>query len=195
MINAVDAPPLLEFYMARHGETNAKDKEELIAGPGAVLTQNGIDQSLQLGELIKAIFPNPDAYHLAVSHLPRALHTAELAIGRLPEEDEIDEHLQEQDAGAHSGFLRMDDLEKMKRSPMGLLKLLLGRPELPSDFNNRIQGATHKHFEEAAEAEKILLCITHGGVIHQIAKNVGIDLKVRDVKNAGLYHFVLNSKG
>ena len=174
-------PPLppYEFYMVRHGESEANSRQ-CAAGGGldSPLTETGIQQAKTLASVIHHLPVKPSRIY----HSPqiRAKHTAgylnELLQLEMIEMANLKEHL-------------FGDWENM---PWLTMRALVEKGENPpngetyDEFAARIGDAIHKIFETQHAAPPML--VAHGGLFKSIARLY--KLRIEPVSNCALYHYV-----
>lgn len=174
-------PPLpsFEFYMVRHGESEANVRQ-VAAGGGldSPLTETGIQQAKTLASVIHHLPVKPSRIY----HSPqiRAKHTA----GYINESLKLD-------------MVEMDNLKEhmfgdWENAPWLTIRALAeqgGNPpngETYDEFAQRVGAAIHHIFETAHTAPPML--VAHGGLFKSIARLYG--LRIEPVANCALYHYV-----
>jgi broad specificity phosphatase PhoE len=188
-----DTLPLRDFYIVRHGETD-HNAAGLVGGEKAKLTQNGREQAKTLGALLQKAFPDPDAYVLAVSDLPRTVKTAKFALGRPILDHEKEPGLREQSAGRLGGRMPAEVLHRREQSWAGKLTLALAGPELYKPFAKRMRHAMSRLLDECPK-DKALLCVSHSRFMHRLAQELAVNLPEEGINNTMLCHFVPDAKG
>lgn len=172
--------PARHFYMIRHGETEANQKQIMAGSADSPLTDLGRAQAEAARIVVENLEIKPAAiYH---SHLSRARDTAEIINTTLQIPSYEDPDLAELHAGGLEG------------APYSQCRPMLdGWTDPPGGetfefFFERIARAKTKAF--TAHPDKPVLIVCHGGVFRGFAKLYGLD--IWGVRNCELHEFIPN---
>lgn len=174
-------PPLppYEFYMVRHGESEANVRR-VAAGGGldSPLTDLGIQQAKTLASAIHHLPIKPSrVYHSPqVRAKNTAQHLNEFLKLEMVEMDNLKEHM-------------FGDWENMIWDKLRPIAEAGGNPpngESYDDFASRVGNAIHQIFTNQHEAPPII--VAHGGLFRSIGRLY--QLKTDPVANCALYHYV-----
>lgn len=97
-----------ELYVLRHGETEWNRIGRMQGALDSPLTGLGRAQAARQGEILAASGVTAASHAFRVSHLGRARATAEIALGALGAEAEIDDRLAEISLGPCNGLTRAE---------------------------------------------------------------------------------------
>ena len=101
----------MDVYLSRHGQTLWNTERRMQGLNNSPLTEEGIEGAVKLGQELSAL--SPHITRCFVSPLPRALHTAQLALSncsyRIPLS--IEKNLREMDLGLFEGMCTTDAAE------------------------------------------------------------------------------------
>ena len=155
---------MLEFYIARHGQTKWNTEGRLQGWLNSPLTQKGIESAKLLGEHIQDV--DFDVCYSSPSE--RAYHTLEIAISNREMKVFKDERLMEMGLGIWQGK-KSDEIQREYSDTYRAYfdspaTFYLEGAETYHDLKQRvcsfIDEVIHKHFTETAH--KKILVITHG---------------------------------
>jgi broad specificity phosphatase PhoE len=168
--------PLTEFYMIRHGETEANAAKIMAGSIDSPLTQRGRDQAYSAGKVIANLPQAPT--HIIHSHLSRARDTATI----INEFVKTETHEDPDFAELHTGDWEGASYEECR----GLLTGWVTPPNGESfdQFIERLKRGKQKHLSQK-NAPVLIVC--HGGVFRAFGKIYGLDIP--GVRNCHLYHF------
>lgn len=155
---------MLEFYVARHGQTEWNTQGRLQGWLNSPLTSKGIDSAKALGNLIK--HDAFDAYYSSPSG--RAFETLQIAMGSRQDEIIKDERLMEMGLGDWQGKLAHEIQSQYPEAYRDYFEspdtFMLEGAETYHDLKARVQAfieeSVENHFTETAH--KKILIITHG---------------------------------
>ncbi|MFP4314100.1 MAG: histidine phosphatase family protein [Alphaproteobacteria bacterium] len=172
--------PAKQFYMIRHGQTEANAKQIMAGWTDSPLTDLGRKQARAVHNIVEHLTIKPKA--IIHSHLSRARETAEIINEVLKLELYEDPDLAEMNAG------------DMEGQPYEIARPLFeGWPvipnaEHPQDFFDRIKRGKIK----ALEKDGPVLIVCHGGVMRAFGEIYGVPVPGR-FRNAHLYDFNPNT--
>jgi broad specificity phosphatase PhoE len=169
--------PLKDFYMIRHGETEANAAKIMAGSLDSPLNQNGRDQAKAVQAVVRALPVKPSV--IVHSQLSRARETAEIINEALKLPLYEDPDLAELHAGDWEG-VSYDQCRP----------LLDGWDDPPGgerfeDFFARVRRAKKKALEGH---EGRVLIVSHGGVFRAFAKLYG--LNIWGARNCTLHEFL-----
>jgi probable phosphoglycerate mutase len=169
--------PLKQFYMIRHGQTEANAAEIMAGSLDSPLTALGRDQAKTARDVVAALSTKPVA--LFHSHLSRARDTAAIINEALNVEMFEDPDLAEIHAGEWEG-VRYDAcrhfLDDWAQAPGG---------ETPQEFFNRVKRGKSKALQRFNEP---VLIVCHGGVMRAFGELYNMRVPGR-FENAHLYEY------
>ena len=172
--------PLKNFYMIRHGETEANASRTMAGSIDSPLTQRGRDQAKEAGRLITAMNLIPAAiFH---SSLSRARDTALIINETLNINLHEDADLREIHAGEWEGLPYEHCEELLTTWP------IIPEAEKPEEFFERVKrgkiGALNRYDDP-------ILIVCHGGVMRAFGALYGLNTP-GNFANAHLYEFKPN---
>ena len=165
------------FYIMRHGQTTDNQAGIISGRSDPELTENGVQQSLQVREILRNLELKPDK--IIVSARKRTHMSAEILVDHT--DFIIEPELNERDLGELDGKITEDEQKAIGTLP---------GEESKDDHALRVINGINVH----QEIGKTALFVVHAGTIRRVLESMGFKERV-NVHNSQLYHFVPEKDG